>query len=523
MNFIKAFFVVAAAYILQSCFNSDDYIFNEAETTNIKIESTLAKSLVETGSKIKADTFHIGDTIYFLTSVTPSRTINVQNYQWLMDGQYCSSDYSFKKQIEEPGHHKFTFVLKDHFGDMHYDSLEVWVADYPVLNDSAFIPAEGTQAIDPYESVYFTWSANTKGIKLNHYYHFTLSEQGSTSKDSQFIPIDTILNEPHFIYHSKLNAFKKYNWTVQAFNEYNLASKEKIESNFFTKGMPGEGALQATVDIGQASAIPVRLTLQDKENSDKHFDYKFTLSQSNNEISVGSIPAGKYRLNIKSDYPDFGTIKKDIKIDDGFTTIASSLKLIDSIPQTIHPLSHLDTLSFNDSLLFFVKDGSKAISAQNISINLEDEPVTDFFYKDSILTVILKETERSWAYRILSITATDGSKNKNTKSFYIQPSTLWFLSNNDTTIAKDDIINIFITDQNPYGFKVDTLKIFSITENETILSVPRNGIGYFYAELEASIFKEEQTLESIVIYKNGLRQSKTWKLYVSDITAKEDE
>ena len=34
MNFIKAFFVVAAAYILQSCFNSDDYIFNEAETTN---------------------------------------------------------------------------------------------------------------------------------------------------------------------------------------------------------------------------------------------------------------------------------------------------------------------------------------------------------------------------------------------------------------------------------------------------------------------------------------------------------
>ena len=88
MNFIKAFFVVAAAYILQSCFNSDDYIFNEAETTNIKIESTLAKSLVETGSKIKADTFHIGDTIYFLTSVTPSRTINVQNYQWLMDGQY---------------------------------------------------------------------------------------------------------------------------------------------------------------------------------------------------------------------------------------------------------------------------------------------------------------------------------------------------------------------------------------------------------------------------------------------------
>ena len=520
MKFLKIFAIVAFTSLLQSCFNSDDHIFDEADAIDINVNVALAKTITDITSKVKADTFHVNDTIFFITTISPNKIIKVQDYHWLMDGKYCSSEYNFKKQITAPGHHKFTFVLKDHFGDMHYDSLDVWIADNPILNDSIFTPANGTQAIDPFEAIYFTWSAKTEGIKLAHYYRFTLSEQDFANEDSKFTKIDTILYEPNFIFHNKLNQLKKYNWTVQAFNEYNFASPQKIESSFYTKGFPGEGSLQATVDIGHASSVPMQLTLKNKADFSKHLDFKFNLSSTNNNISLGVIPAGTYQLTLSSDYFDFGAIIKDVKINEGFVTIANDLKLVDSIAPTIVSITKKDTLDFADTLQFIVKDGSGAISSQNIKVSLENEAILDKFYKDSILTVVLKETDKSWAYRILAISATDGSMNVFTKSFYIAPSTLWFTTNNDTTIASNGLIKIFIQENNPFGFVVDSLQIFNVTKNKIIISIPNTNT--ISAELEAALFDAEQEIRSTVIYKNGLRQSKTWKLYIEQATTKEE-
>ena len=99
MKFIKSFIVASLACLLQACFNSEDYIFDEAETTDIIVEATLAKSMGDFSNITKADTLHISDTIYFLTTVSPSKSIKVQDFHWLMDGKYCSSEYNFKKQI----------------------------------------------------------------------------------------------------------------------------------------------------------------------------------------------------------------------------------------------------------------------------------------------------------------------------------------------------------------------------------------------------------------------------------------
>ena len=523
MKFIKSFIVASLACLLQACFNSEDYIFDEAETTDIIVEATLAKSMGDFSNITKADTFHISDTIYFLTTVSPSKSIKVQDFHWLMDGKYCSSEYNFKKQINEPGHHEFTFVLKDYFGDMHYDTLNVWIADKPILNDAEFTPAEGTQAIDPYESIYFTWSAKTEKIKLAHRYHFTLSEQNYANTESKFNSIDTILNEPHFIYHNKLNPFKKYNWTVQAINEYGLTSDEKIESFFFTKGLPGEGSLQATIDIGNASIVPVQLTLLDNNNNDKQFSYNFNISTSKNEISLGAIPAGSYQLEFHSDHPDFGTFQKNVDIHDGFVTIMKNSKLIDTIPPTIVSVSAHDTLTFADTLKFIINDGGGQIVTSKTKVSLENEQILERFYNDSILTVILKETDRSWAYRILTIEATDGSQNTIKKSFYIAPSILWFTTNSDTTIASNEIIKLFIHDNNPYDFELDFLQFYNVTKGEVIVSISEYKSNTFTAELEASFFDAEQTIESTVIYKNGLKQSKTWTLRVKPAETKEEE
>ena len=522
MKFARIFFLVAIVWLFQSCFDSDDHIFDEVDATDIKIDASLARSTTPILSSVKADTFNINDTIYFQTMVSPNKIIRVQDYHWLMNGQYCSSEYNFKKQITEPGYYKFTFILKDYFGDMHYDSLEVWVADNPVLNDTLFIPATGTQAIDPYESIYFSWEASTKGTHLAHHFHFTLSEEEFANSESKFKGIDTIINEPHFIFRNELNPLKKYNWTVQAFNEYNFASTEKIESFFFTKGLAGEGSLQTTIKTSQHSSIPVQVSLTDKEDEDRVFKYDLSISQSKNEISLGSIPAGTYKLELYSDYPDFGTVKKDVSIRDGFITILDNIKLIDSIAPSIASVTNLDTLDFSDTLQFIIKDKGGSLNKQSISVSLESDLITDHFYKDSILTVILKETDKSWAYRILTISATDGSNNKKTKSFYIIPSLLWFTTNSDTTIASDESILLFINDSNPFGFNVDTFSFFNVSKNESIISVTKTDKGSFSAELEASLFDKEQIIKSIVTYTNGITQSKTWKLFVKDSKTEEE-
>ncbi len=521
MSFTKWCILAALATIFSSCFDSDDHIFNEAETIEITIDASLAKSATPVSPSVKADTFHISDTVYFQTTITPGKVIFVQDYHWLMDGEYCSSEYNFKKQIEKPGHHKFLFVLKDHFGDLHYDSLDVWISDNPNLNDTSFIPAQGTQAIDPYETIYFTWEASTPGIKLAHHYRFTLSEASFANSESKFKGIDTIINEPHFIFHNKLNPLKKYNWTVQAFNEYNLASTGKIESSFYTKGLPREGSLEATVKITQDTPLPIRLVLQ---NSDGHnFKYDFPLSKINNQMFFDAIPAGKYKLTLNSDYPDFGIINKDVTIRDGFVTIMDNFELLDTIAPSILSTSGSDTIDFADTLRFIIKDGSNSIFAQNISVSLEGDLVFASYHKDSILTVILDENEKSWTYRILNVSVTDGSKNVRTKSFYISPSISWITTNSDTTIALDGSISMFIIDNNPFEFELDSLKFYNVTTGKNIISIPATKLNSFTAELDANLFEGKQVIRSTVIYTNGLVQSKDWTLYVEGKAIKEEE
>lgn len=523
MKFIKGFVTVAALWLLQSCFDSSDHIFDEADTVEISIDASLSTSMATPNPSIKADTFNLGDTIYFLTNIVPNKIIRVQDYHWLMDGDYCSSEYNFKRQINKPGHHRFTFVLKDFFGDMHYDSLDVWIAGNPTLNESEFIPAPGTQAIDPYEAIYFAWSSYTEGIKLAHHYRWTLSEQSYANTKSTFKDIDIVLDEPHYTFHNKLNPFKKYNWTVQSFNEFGYASSEKIEGNFYTKGLSGEGSLNAIIASSQDGPVPIKLTLQSINDPNKIIYYNFTPSKIFNEISLGAIPAGNYQLSVQSDYPDFTSTTTDVVINDGFVTVIDGLLLTDYTKPSIVSVSGCDTLDFADTLKFIIKDGGGTLSPQNIGASLESEKITNKFFSDSILTVILNEDEKSWAYRILTIFATDESNNKSSKSFYIKPSVLWFNTNNDTTITSDQMITLFIKDENPYGFKPDSLKFLNVTKDETIVSIRNPGSNIFTAELNANLFEETQIIRSTVLYTNGLTQSKDWTLRVTAASTKEEE
>ena len=73
MNFLKGFLVAVTAFLLQSCFNSDDHLFDAAQAVDIKIETTLSNSMTDYSKIVKADTFNINDTVYFITTISPNK------------------------------------------------------------------------------------------------------------------------------------------------------------------------------------------------------------------------------------------------------------------------------------------------------------------------------------------------------------------------------------------------------------------------------------------------------------------
>ena len=77
MKFLKIFAIAAFASLLQSCFNSDDYIFDEADAVDINVDVALARTITDVTSKVKADTFHVNDTIFFIARISPNKIIKV--------------------------------------------------------------------------------------------------------------------------------------------------------------------------------------------------------------------------------------------------------------------------------------------------------------------------------------------------------------------------------------------------------------------------------------------------------------
>ena len=68
MKFLKTCLLVALAWLFQSCFDSDEHIFNGEETVEITVDASLARSMSVLIPSVKADTFTTSDTIFFLTT-----------------------------------------------------------------------------------------------------------------------------------------------------------------------------------------------------------------------------------------------------------------------------------------------------------------------------------------------------------------------------------------------------------------------------------------------------------------------
>ena len=142
-----------------ACTNSDQYLFDSSTPSeSISVKALLTTSFDSSVAKVKSDTIRPGDSLIFLTEVYPSKSIGHKRYFWLLDGAPFANEFSFRNTILDPGVHEVVFVFVDSFGDTLSDTVSVTVATPPVLDDSLFIPACGTQNNEPDSALNFAWT-----------------------------------------------------------------------------------------------------------------------------------------------------------------------------------------------------------------------------------------------------------------------------------------------------------------------------------------------------------------------------
>lgn len=398
-----------------ACTNSDQYLFNSSTPNeSISVKALLTTSFDSSVAKVKSDTIRPGDSLIFLTEVYPSKSIGHKRYFWLLDGAPFANEFSFRNTILDPGIHEVVFIFVDSFGDTLSDTVSVTVATPPVLDDSLFIPACGTQNIEPDSALNFAWNSTAVDSFSRASYHFVIW------KSTGEIMVDTLLKQANFIYRNGFTPLHKYYWSVSAENQFQQKSERTIEGNFYVKGASSENAVMGHL----------------KTNSDKDsYTYQILLQDSNmvplkeiksdsTDFSLSPLAVGSYSLRVSvPDSPDFSPILTRITLHGGQVLELDTICLYDNTPPTIKNPLGSDTLDIADTLRFTVRDGGSGLSESMISVFFENNYLQNFSLSDSLLKIPFDKDIRSWTYRIINISAIDFSGNKISKNFYLKPNT----------------------------------------------------------------------------------------------------
>ncbi|PWJ66309.1 hypothetical protein SAMN05720473_10244 [Fibrobacter sp. UWB15] len=417
LRLFKSSVLLGILAVLMACTNSDDYLFDSQDSQQIEVSAVVTRSFDSDGQKSKADTIQPGDSLIFLTSVSPSKSIRNRQYFWTMDGANFASEYSFKKSINEPGIHKIAFIFVDFFGDTLSDTLTVTVASPPIMDTEKFIPARGTQNIDPDSAIRFAWNFDDPDSLWDVSFRFILQD---SEKDTL---VDTLLNQANFTCRKKLSPLLKYTWTVSAYNEFGQRSKESLSTYFFTDGKTGQNAIAGTVGI---------------HSDQTHYNYNVSLQDSSQapltslqlfgnpgaSFNISPLDKGTYSLIVSVDSADDfkpDTIRFKLSADQVLEL--DSIILQDKIPPRIQSLNGSDTLDYSDTLYFIVYDYGGPISTSKINIYFEGEYVPNFTLLNDTLHVPFnkKSANQNWASKMIFVEAIDQSNNKVWKTFYLRP------------------------------------------------------------------------------------------------------
>ena len=511
MTFRKAFFPVLFAILFFACTNSDDFLYDASESTPISIAASLSLEHDSTVKQGKSDSIYPYDTVAFIAEITPSRSIRMQESYWTLDGEIWAYEFSFRSCVPRPGHHTIAFILIDNFGDTLSDSLQLWVGNPPALDENLIIPLPGTQRIPPENGISFAWNAYDPDSIYDLHYHFKLSD-----KDNQTI-LDTILNDAHLVYRTPLSPLETYSWQVTAYNEIGMQSTKSIKGTFSTQGVDNEASVVGSV---QTSGFASKKSSEKMDiaisyiNADGKTVAKDTITGTSDKkipYKKKPLPPGDYRIVAKAlNFSDFMPDTVSIQLRPGEVLNAQSLYLNDVFPPSITSTLSKDTMALADTLYFIVKDNGDHLTIDDINITFDGKTITDgVTLNNDTLTVPLKGFSKSTIFRILTITGVDLSSNTAKKFFYITPSEDWFECNQDTLLYKNEILDLFIKDTNPYGFEPDSF-FYDIYPNDQPSAFHADS-GYHSFKVTFSAFtKSSNIVRSGIRYKNGITKWKQW-------------
>lgn len=402
---------------LIACTDSDEYLFNKQASQDISVSAVVTTSFDFDAERAKSDTIQPGDSLIFLTSVYPSKSIRNRQYFWTIDGANFASEYSFKKSIDIPGIHKIAFVFVDFFGDTLSDTLSVTVATPPIMDTEHFIPANKTQNIPADTAINFAWNIIDPDSLWELSSHFTLL---NSEKE---ILVDTILHQGHYTYLKGLAPLQKYIWSVTAYNEFDQKSNETLVSSFYTNGINGESSISGTIstsaELGQYN-FKIFLLNQELDTLKTIKTAKLNTA----EFDIKPLSQGPYKLIVSTDQEsDFQskTIQFNLKANEVLEM--DSIILQDKIPPRIEPPWNRDTITISDTLHFIVADLGGDISPSKISVFFENDYIRNFKLSGDTLYVPFTEhaSKQTWSIKLITITAIDASYNRAKKTFYLRP------------------------------------------------------------------------------------------------------
>lgn len=400
-----------------ACTDSDDYLFNGQPVQDIKVSATISKSFDVDAVKAKSDTVQPGDSLIFLTTVYPSKSIRNKQYYWTIDGNSFASEYSFKKSIETPGEHKVAFVFVDFFGDTLSDTLSITVASPPSIDTEHFIPANKTQNIAADTAVNFAWNLYDPDSLWDIYSHFILMD------NEKNVLVDTILNQAYFTYLKGLSPLQKYTWTVTAYNEFNQKSNEVLLSSFYTNGLNGENAISGTITTStEFGTFEFKVSLLDQAH-----DTIKTLTTSklhDVDFAIKPLSEGDYRIVVSvNQESDFTAQSIPFHLGANQILELDTIVLNDEIPPRISTFRNRDTINIIDTLRFFIEDLGGDIPTSKIHIFYENDYLYDFkLSNDTLYVPFTKEAAmQSWSYKPITVVVFDASYNRSKRTFYLRP------------------------------------------------------------------------------------------------------
>ena len=421
MKILLAILTCIAVLFLNGCSDSDQYLFDASDMKSIEVSAFMTRSLEQEDLRTKQDTINPGDSIIFITSIYPSKSVRLQRYYWNIDGNFFANEFSFKNTVMEPGIHKIEFILIDYYGDTVKDSLTLFVAAPPRLDAEEFFPRQNSQCISYANILNFVWFSQEKDYPWEISYRFTL-----TKARNQEVLVDTLLSEHRFSYKAGFSPLEKYSWKVEAINELGQVSQEPISADFYTAGYGDNGAISGNVTF--ESEPPSKTFLFTLLDSSKNVvrSFRDSLYNEAGDFYLGSIPAGRYTLISALDsFPDFKPDTSSVQIKASQIVTGINFSTQDKVSPKIRHESNLTTLDAADTLRFIVTDGGCELKVSRMRVMLEDAPITPIYFRNDTLLVPMPSQENSWTTKFLTVHVQDLAGNKQSSEFQINPSTIF--------------------------------------------------------------------------------------------------